>query len=103
MEIQAGIARLQQTGSASRAMALRAWFDRVLEQYEERVLAFDLDAALAAGALDDTAQAAGRHPGFAEVAIAGIARSRQLVILTINLRHFEPLGVEALNPFAAIG
>jgi hypothetical protein len=24
------------------------------------------------------------------------------VILTLNLRHFEPLGVETLNPFNAV-
>jgi len=103
MEIQAGIARLRRTGAASRAASLRGWFDRVLEQYAERVLAFDLGAAIAAGAIDDAARAEGRHPGFADIAIAGIAQSRGLVILTMNLRHFAPLGVEASNPFAAVG
>jgi predicted nucleic acid-binding protein len=37
-------------------------------------------------------------PAFADVALAAIARSRQLVILTLNLRHFDPLGVATLNP-----
>jgi predicted nucleic acid-binding protein len=66
----------------------------------DRVLPFDLTAARIAGALSDAAQAEGRHPGFADVAIAAIAKSRELVILTLNLRHFGPLGVDALNPFA---
>jgi predicted nucleic acid-binding protein len=53
-----------------------------------------------AGQLGDAAQAQGRHPGLADVAIAAIARSRQLVILTLNARHFDPLGAESRNPFA---
>lgn len=98
MEIETGIAGLRRTGAARRAAALRAWFDRILQQYAERVLAFDLAAAQLAGALNDSAKAAGRHPGFADLSIAAIARSHQLTVLTINLRHFRPLGVEALNP-----
>ena len=98
-EIEAGISKLRRTGSARRADELYAWFERMLSFYADRVLPFDLTAARIAGALSDAAQAEGRHPGFADVAIAAIATSRQLVILTLNLRHFDPLGVEALNPF----
>ena len=76
------------------------WFERMLSFYADRVLPFDLEAARLAGALGDTAQARGRNPGFADVAIAAIAKARGLVILTVNQRHFEPLPVEALNPFA---
>ena len=54
------------------------------------------------GALSDAALADGRNPGFADVAIAAIAKSRELVILTLNLRHFGPLGVDALNPLNAV-
>lgn len=98
-EIEAGISKLQRTGSRRKADALRDWFERILRFYADRVLPFDLAAARIAGALGGTAQAEGRHPGFADIAIAAIATSRQLVILTLNLRHFDPLGVETLNPF----
>jgi hypothetical protein len=76
------------------------WFERILSVYADRVLFFDLAAARVAGALGDAAQAAGRHPGFADVAIAGIAKVRELVVVTVNQRHFDPLGVEVFNPFA---
>jgi predicted nucleic acid-binding protein len=99
-EIEAGISKLRRTGSGRRADELRAWFERMLNFYAERVLPFDLAAARIAGVLDDAARAEGRHPGFADVAIAAIAKSRQLVVLTLNLRHFDPLGVDALNPFS---
>ncbi len=99
-EVEAGIAKLRVTGAILRADELRMWFDRMLSSYADRVLPFDLAAARIAGELGDAAQAEGRHPGFADVAIAAIARSRRLVILTLNLRHFDLLGVESRNPFA---
>ena len=99
-EIEAGISKARRTGSGRRADELRAWFERMLSFYADRVLPFDLSAARIAGTLSDAAQAEGWHPGFTDVAIAGIAKSRELVILTLNLRHFDPLGVDTLNPFA---
>jgi predicted nucleic acid-binding protein len=98
-EIEAGIAKLRRTGSAQRADARRRWFERVLALYADRVLPFDITAARVAGLLSDAAQAAGRHPGFADDAIAAIAKARELVVLTLNRRHFDPLGVGVLNPF----
>jgi predicted nucleic acid-binding protein len=70
-----------------------------LTSYSDRVLAFDLTAARIAGTLLDLAVAAGRHPGFPDVAIAATAKAHDLVVLTRNMRHFAPLGVAALNPF----
>ena len=99
-EIEAGIAKLRRTGGTRRAEGLRSWLDQILEQYAERLLPFDLPAAQIAGQFIDSAQAQGRYPGFADIAIAAIAKSRQLVLLTVNLRHFESLGIETLNPFA---
>lgn len=98
-EIAAGIARLRRTGSERRADNLHQWFDSILADYADRVLTFDLAAARLAGVLGDSAQADGRYPGFADVAIAAIAQSRELVVVTLNRRHFDPLGVEVFNPF----
>ena len=99
-EIEAGIAKLFRTGATRRAEALRMWLDRIVAVYADRVLSFDLAAARIAGALGDAAQATGRHPGFADVAIAAIAKAHELVVVTHNQRHFDPLGVEVFNPFA---
>jgi predicted nucleic acid-binding protein len=99
-EIEAGIAKLFRTGAMRRADALRAWFDRILALYPDRVVPFDLAAARIAGVLGDAAKAGGRYPGFADIAIAAIARAHELVVITLNRRHFDPLGVEVLNPFA---
>jgi predicted nucleic acid-binding protein len=99
-EIEAGIAKLFRTGATRRAGALRMWFDRIVAVYADRVLSFDLAAARVAGSLGDAAQATGRHPGFADVAIAAIAKAHELVVVTLNQRHFDSLGVEVFNPFA---
>jgi predicted nucleic acid-binding protein len=74
----------------------------MLSLYADRVLAFDLPAARIAGSLGLAARAGGRHSGFAEVAVAAIAKSRELVVLTLNLRLFHPLVIDALNPFDRI-
>ena len=101
MEVEAGIAKLRRSGALRRADALAAWLDGMLGLYEERVLQFDVEAARIAGLLHDAAISVGRHPGLADIAIAAIARSRGLVLLTLNRRHFIPLGIETLNPFDA--
>lgn len=99
-EIIAGIAKLRRTGAQARATRLDAWFDQILSAYD-RILPFDLAAGRAAGELTDLALGRGHSPGFADTAIAAIARTRELTVLTRNLRHFEPLGVPAVDPFEA--
>ena len=101
-EICDGIAKMQRTGSASRAESLEDWLELVLHLYAERVLPFDIAAARVAGALTDRARAPGNAPGFADIAIAATAASRNLVVLTRNLRHFGPLKVPAQNPFDSL-
>jgi predicted nucleic acid-binding protein len=101
-EIEAGISKLHRTGSLRRADELREWFENMLSFYADRVVPFDVGAARIACELSDAAQAGARHPGFADVAIAAIAKPNELVILTLNLRHFEPLGSETFNPFDAV-
>jgi predicted nucleic acid-binding protein len=59
-------------------------------------------AAGIAGALSDLVQSKGHAPGFADLAIAATAKCRGFTILTANVRHFEPLDVPFLNPFAGL-
>lgn len=98
-EISSGIAKLKRDGSVSRAARLGEWLEVVLHLYGGRVLPFDVPASRLAGELMDKARAAGRAPGFADIAIAATAASRRLTILTRNLRHFAPLGVPTTDPF----
>jgi predicted nucleic acid-binding protein len=101
-EVEDGIAKLRREKAARKAQRLSAWLDAVLHLYGERVLAFGVHEAKIAGALSDGARAKGRSPGFADIVIAATARAHNLVLLTRNVRHFEPLGVETINPFEAL-
>ena len=98
-EIVRGIAKQERTGAVARAARLRDWLDLLLHLYDARVLHFDVAAARLAGELSDRAQASGHTPGFADIAIAATAASRGLTVLTRNLRHFDPLGIAAIDPF----
>ena len=66
------------------------------------MLPLDAEAAHETGLLIDRARATGHAPGFADLAIAGIAAARGLTILTRNLRHFAPLGVAAIDPYVTL-
>ena len=98
-EICSGIAKLRRTGTGARAARLDDWLELVLHLYGDRILPFDIAAARLAGTLMDRERAAGRSPGFADLAIAATAASRNLTVLTRNLRHFAPLDIRAINPY----
>ena len=101
-EITDGVAEARRTGATRKSERLGEWLEAVLHLYGSRVLPLDVAAARAAGALSDRARAAGHDPGFADLAIAGTADARGLTVLTRNLRHFAPLGVPVLDPYAAL-
>jgi predicted nucleic acid-binding protein len=97
-EIEQGVCKLRRTGGGDRADRLTVWLDAVLADFADRVLPLDASVGRRAGALSDIALAAGRHPGFADVAIAATAAAHDMVLLTRNARHFAPLGVDFIDP-----
>jgi toxin FitB len=101
-EIEDGIAKLQREGASRKANDLTDWLETLIHLYSARILPFDLSAARVAGKLSDTARGRGHAPGFADLAIAATAQHHGLTILTRNLKHFTPLGVDAHDPFAGL-
>lgn len=101
-EMAQGIAKLRRAGGADRADRLDRWLDGLLAAYTDRILPLDAQAARLAGHISDAAIAQGRHPGFADVAIAALAQHAGLLLLTCNLKHFEPLGVACADPLIAL-
>jgi len=93
-EIGRGVAAMERRDPGQGAR-LRKWFTRdVLGHYQDRILAFDDSAALL--------MAEYRVPELAPVDdayIAAIAQSRNMIVATRNVKHFEPLGVKVFNPF----
>ena len=101
-EMAQGIGKLRRAGGVERADRLDRWLDGLLTAYGDRILPLDAQAARLAGEMSDAAQAQGRHPGFADVAIAAIAQHAGLLLLTRNLKHFQPLGVACADPLATL-
>ena len=101
-EIEDGIAKARRQGATRKASDLDAWLETLLHLYGERILAFDIVTARAAGMASDRARGQGQAPGFADIIIAATALQHGLTILSRNLKHFEPLGVRVLDPFAAL-
>lgn len=101
VEVEQGIHKVRRSGGIDRAARLAAWLDGVLAFYGDRVIPVDTPVARIAGRLSDQAFAAGRHPGLADIAIAATALAHDLVVLTQNGKHFEPLGVANSDVAAA--
>ena len=98
-EVCEGIARLKRTGATARARRLGDWLEAVVHLYGDRILPFGVREARLAGMLMDRVRGTGGSPGFADLAIAATAASRDLTILTRNERHFAPVGARVVNPF----
>lgn len=101
-EIVSGIEKARRNGAFRRAVDLEAWLRDILHFHAGRTLSFDVPSARLTGALLDRARSLGLAPGFADLAIAGIALANDLTVLTRNLRHFAPLGVPAHDPYASL-
>ena len=99
-EIQSGIARADRIGASTKATRMREWWGAIEYLYARQLLDFDLGCADIAGRILDEARA--HRPGFDDIAIAATARAHELTVLTRNLRHFQPLGVPASDPFDAL-
>lgn len=99
-EVRSGIAKAEREGAIIKARKLTEWWESIEYLYAEKLLPFDLRCAHMAGGILDDARA--HQPGFEDIAIAATARVHELTVLTRNLRHFEPLGVRAIDPFAAL-
>lgn len=93
-EIERGVVAKERS-DAQQGAVLRNWFDeRVLPAFADRVLPFDLAAArvLAAYRVPE-------HAPLDDALIAAVAQANDLILVTRNTKHFEPLGVRPVNPW----
>jgi predicted nucleic acid-binding protein len=97
-EVEQSICKLRRAGGGERAEALTQWLDALLNDGADRILSLDANVGRIAGGLSDKATATGRHPVFADVAIAATAVAHGLTIVTRNGRHFAALDVAFVDP-----
>jgi predicted nucleic acid-binding protein len=69
----------------------------VLPAFSERVLPFDVQAALQWGAFMGDGERAGAVPSNDDAKIAAVASVHGLTVVTANERDFAPLGVPTVN------
>lgn len=77
-------------------------FERVVEEdLEGRILYFDGEAAEQAASLMARRHLAGRPRDLRDTMIAGIVTANRALLATRNVRHFDDLSVQVVNPWQA--
>jgi len=76
-----------------------AFVNALEEDFQSRVLPFDQAAAQAAAAIAAQQRRAGKPVEIRDVQIAGIAAARKATLATRNIRHFQGLGIDLVDPW----
>ena len=92
-EIERGI-RQQERRDPAFAHVLRAWLDRTVRLFSDRLLPFDAEDARIWGRLSAEIGHAG-----ADLMIAATALRHAAIVVTGNISDFAPTGVKVENPF----
>jgi predicted nucleic acid-binding protein len=92
-EIERGIERTRKSDAVF-AAELEHWLETLLSLYADRLLPVSASAARLWGKLS----AKLGHDG-ADLLIAATALSHGATVVTRNVKHFAPTGVQILNPF----
>ena len=97
-ELRYGVAMLPE---GQRKDALATAIEGILrEDFENRILPFDSSAARAYANIAAAHHAAGRTVAPADCQIAATAHSRGMTVVTRNVRDFEEIGIEVVDPWA---
>ena len=96
-ELRYGIALLPQ-GKRRRVLstALEEMFD---QDFSQRILSFDRDAAIAYASIVVRRRQLGRPIAQFDAQIAAVTRSRNAVVATRNATDFLDCGIEVINPW----
>ena len=95
-ELEFGLQLLPQGRRRERLIAAH---QRILETYGERILPLDRSGAEWAAVFRADARRAGRVLDLGDALVAGTARANDLAVATRNVRDFQGLGVEVVNPW----
>lgn len=94
-ELEKGVRLLDARGATRKARSLESWLRPLVMRHADVILAVDAEVARVSGELEARAIAAGFNSGASDAMIAGTAHHHGLVLVTRNVRHFEPFGVAA--------
>ena len=95
-ELRRGVELIRHRGDLRQANTLERWLDDLVVEYAEHVLPFDTEVAQVWGRLRVP------HPeNPLDKQIAATALLYDLILLTLNTRHFASTGAKLFDPFAA--
>ncbi len=94
-ELRRGVELIRHRGDIDQAKRLEAWLTSVIEEFSEKILPFDADAAQVWGRLRVP-----RAEHQLDKQIAAIALVNGLTVVTRNVADFVHTGVKLKNPFA---
>ena len=69
------------------------------QRFAQRILPIDTEIARVWGRITAETQGTGREVGEADGLIAATALHHGMAVMTRNVRHFAPTGVEVVNPW----
>jgi predicted nucleic acid-binding protein len=93
---------LELLASGRRRRQLEDAFQRTIEEdFQDRILSFDYDAATEAAIRSAQSRAAGKPLDIRDLEIAGIVAARRATLATRNTRHFQDLGLELVDPWTS--
>ena len=95
-EMEYGLATLPQ---GQRLEALRVLHADILAAFGDRLLSLDQSAARWAAELRAQARHAGRAVDVGDALIAGTAKAHGLAIATRNVRDFDGMDIDVVNPW----
>ena len=72
---------------------------RILTSFRDRILPLDRTGAEWAARFRVQARRRGLELSVSDALIAGTAMANELTLVTRNVRHFEELGAEIINPW----
>jgi toxin FitB len=99
VESRFGLALLPQ---GRRRRSLETAFERLVEEdLDNRVLDFDVAAAMAAASVAADRRRSGINGDMRDTQIAGIVLARRATLATRNVRHFSDISAPVVNPWTA--
>lgn len=96
-ELEKGVRLLDARGAARKARSLESWLRPLVTRYADFILPVDGKVAQISGGLEARAVSAGFNSGASDAMIAGTAHHHGLILLTRNVRHFEPFGITVMG------
>ena len=94
-EIRRGVESIKSRGDLVQSKVLEQWLDQVINNYGDRILAFDEDCAQIWGRLMSPHTV---NPIDKQIAAIGLIHG--LTVVTRNTSDFDGTGVRLMNPFS---